>query len=440
MQSVIRKIGEDKVKFINFQFTTIDGAIRQLIHPARDLETLMQNGLGFDGSSCQYVPVNQSDLILKPDLSTYCLLPWGQPENKTARLICDVYSDDGSQPFRADPRGILKRVVQQMKAEFGRGWDFMLAPEIEFWLLAKDQYGQYLPADQGSYFEIPPYDRGCEFRKEISLALDTVGLVTEKNHHEVPNGKHEITFAYGDALTVADNTMTYRQVVKYLAGQKGLTASFMPKPFAWTYGCGMHVHLNLVDSRNKANLFYDPGEEFGLAQIARQFIAGLLDHAKGLAGVTNPSVNSYKRLVPGWEAPVYISWGFANRSSLLRIPASNPNAMRVETRNPDSSCNPYLAFAALLAAGLDGVRKRMQPPPFINDNIYALTADQKAARGIEDLPGDLKEALNALEADEVLCSALGESLLEKFLALKRKDVQEFATTVHSWELDKYLNC
>jgi glutamine synthetase len=257
MQSVIRKIEEEGVKFINFQFTTLDGTIRQLINPARNLDVLFEKGLGFDGSSCQYVPVNQSDLNLMPDLSTCRILPWGEPEHKTARLICDVYTGDGAEPFAADPRGVLRRVIEEMRAEFGSGWDFMLAPEIEFWLLEKNAAGEYVPSDRGSYFDIPPYDRGCEFRKEVSAALDRVGIVAEKNHHEVPNGKHEITFSYGDALTVADDTMTYRQVVKYLANQKGLIASFMPKPFVWTYGCGMHVHLNLKDRRKGENLFYD---------------------------------------------------------------------------------------------------------------------------------------------------------------------------------------
>ncbi|MBC2735886.1 MAG: type I glutamate--ammonia ligase [Desulfobacteraceae bacterium] len=439
MQEIINQIGKDEIRFINFQFTTIDGTIRQLINPARGLEGLLSDGLGFDGSSCKYVPVNQSDLTLKPDLSTYQVLPWGDAENRTARFICDVFSGDGAEPFTADPRCLLKKMIADMKAEFGQGWDFMLAPEIEFFLLEKDENGNYIPNDRASYFDIPPYDKGCEFRKDISRALDSVGLVTEKNHHEVPNGKHEITFAYGEALSVADQTVTFRQVVKYMAAQRGLIATFMPKPFVWTYGCGMHVHLNLKDSEAKCNLFYDEADAHNLSQTARHFIAGLLAHARGLTGITNPSVNSYKRLVPGWEAPVYVSWGFGNRSSLLRIPKGNPKAMRVETRNPDSSCNPYLAYAALLAAGLDGVRNQMTPPDYINDNIYALTPEEKSARGIGDLPSDLKEALDAFEADTTLNGAFGKSFTEKFLALKRREVTEFSTTIHPWELETYVN-
>ncbi|MBW1776847.1 MAG: glutamine synthetase [Deltaproteobacteria bacterium] len=266
-----------------------------------------------------------------------------------------------------------------------------------------------------------------------------MGIVTEKNHHEVPSGKHEITFAYADALSVADQTMTYRQVVKHMAAQKGLIGSFMPKPFVWTYGCGMHVHLNLKDAAAGANLFYDPRNTDGLSDIARHFIAGLLDHAWGLTGITNPSVNSYKRLVPGWEAPVYISWGFGNRSSLLRIPEGDPQAMRVETRNPDSSCNPYLAYAALLIAGLDGVRRRLDPPAPVNDNIYALTPEERRRRGIQDLPGDLREALNAFASDRVLCNAFGDAFVSRFLDIKGKDVKAFSTTVHPWELEKYVH-
>ncbi len=439
MEATIKRLKEDEIQFINFQFTTINGSIRQLINPAKNLESLLKDGLAFDGSSCGYVPVNQSDLCLIPDLSTYRVLPWGRPENKTASFICDVYSGDGTVPFESDPRGMLKRMIAQMKEEFGADWELMLAPEIEFFLLDKDENGNYIPADRGSYFEIPPYDQGCEFRKDISRALDSVGINTEKNHHEVPPGKHEITFEYSDALAVADMTMVYRQVVKQLAAQKGLTACFMAKPFDWTYGCGMHVHLSLQDAAQKSNLFYDEAKPDFLSDTARHFIAGLIDHAQGLAGITNPTINSYKRLVPGWEAPVYVSWGFGNRSSLLRIPNGNPKARRVETRNPDSSCNPYLAFGAILSAGLDGLRRKAAPPEPYNGNIYDLTPEEKKAHGIGNLPAGLKEALDAFEADEVLCKAFGPAFTDTYLALKRKDVAQFAATVHPWELKTYVN-
>jgi len=439
MEEILKRLKQDSVKFVNFQFTAIEGSIRQLINPVRGVEDMLERGLGFDGSSCNYVPVNESDLILKPDLSTYRVLPWGSAENRTARFICDVYTGDGAKALPSDPRGVLKKAVQDMKAGFGPGWEFVLAPEIEFFLLDKDENGDFIPHDRASYFSIAPYDKGAEFRKDISRHFLTEATPTEKNHHEVPNGKHEITFAHGDALTVADNTMTYRQVVKYFAAEKGLVASFMPKPFQWTYGCGMHVHLNLRDANTGTNLFSDQSAEYFLSETALHFIAGLLHHAKGLAGITNPTVNSYKRLVPGWEAPVYICWGMGNRSSLLRIPVTGPKAVRVETRNPDSSCNPYLAYAALLIAGLDGIKNKMIPPPVANDNIYALTDDQKKQRGIEELPGNLKEALAALAQDQVLIQGLGEKLAQPFLALKRKEVREFETTVHPWELTKYVS-
>ncbi len=438
-EMILKRIQEDRVQFISFQFTTIEGAMRQLVHPARKLERILETGLGFDGSSCHYVPVHQSDLMLKPDLDTYRVLPWGGAENRTARLICDVYSADGRQPFDADPRIVLKRNIARMQERFGRAWDLILAPEIEFFLLEKDPQGQYVPHDRGTYFDTPPYDRSTELRKDLSRALDAVGIAAEKNHHEVPHGKSEINFACADALTTADNTMTYRHVVKMLAAERGLVATFMPKPFVWTYGCGMHVHLNLKDRETGRNLFHDAGSPDGLSQTARRFIAGLLVHARPLSGITNPTVNSYKRLVPGWEAPVYVSWGYMNRSSLLRIPASQPEAIRVETRNPDSSCNPYLAFSAILAAGLDGIEKGLEPPAPVNDNIYSMTEARRAELGIEELPADLREALNAFKADSVLREALGEDLVSRFLALKEKEAKAFATTVHPWELETYIN-
>lgn len=439
MEEIIRRIQEDAIQFLIFQFTTIDGRIRQLMHPANKLESLLTEGMGFDGSSCKYVPVNTSDLVLKPDPATYRVLPWGKPENLCARFICDVYSMDGSTPFAHDPRNILKRFIREMKAEFGSGWEFIVAPELEFFLLEKDEKGNFIPHDRATYFDMYPYDRGMEFRLDAARLLDALGVVTEKNHHEVPNGKHEINFRANDALTIADTTMTYRQAVKYLAGERGLTASFMPKPFIWTYGCGMHIHLNLKDAETGTNLFYDSSQPDFLSETARCFIGGLLSHAKGLTGMTNPSVNSYKRLVPGWEAPVYVSWGFGNRSALLRIPASAPKSIRVETRNPDSSCNPYLAFAAILACGLDGIRKQTEPPRAVNENIYEMDETIKTQKGITGLPANLKDALDALENDQVLADAFGSDFMSLYLLQKRKHEKEFATAIHPWELEQYVN-
>ncbi len=437
-EATVRRIKEDGVRFVAFQFTTIDGVFREVVHPARDLERLLEKGIGFDGSSCKYVPVNESDLTLKPDLATYRLIPWCGEENRTARFLCDVYTADGKAPFPSDPRSWLKKMISRMKEEFGSGWELIVAPEIEFFLLKRDETGKLVPCDDGSYFDVSPYDLNTEFRKDLSRALDSVGIVCEKNHHEVPPGKSEINFAHADALTTADNTMTYRHLVKHYAAERGLIATFMAKPFRWTYGCGMHVHLNLKDAQKGVNLFSDPDRDGSLSEIALQFIAGLLEHAHGLAAVTNPTVNSYKRLVPGWEAPVYLSWGFNNRSTLIRVPASSPKARRIETRNPDSSCNPYLAFGAILAAGLDGVRRKLSPPAPVAENVYAMGPEEKREKGVTELPETLRDALEALKADRVLCEALGEELLKAFLALKEAEWKDFATTIHPWELERYL--
>jgi len=326
-----------------------------------------------------------------------------------------------------------------MKAEFGKGWDLYLAPELEFYLLARDDRGAFVPHDQASYFGMPPKDKGTEFRKKLSLVLDAMGFVCQKNHHEVPKGKHEINFLFGQALDIADSTVTYKYVVKRFAAEEGLTACFMPKPFFGTYGTGMHVHLNLKDTSTGENLFYGSGMEFDLSLTARQFMAGVLNHARGLAGLTNPSVNSYKRLVPGWEAPVYVCWGMWNRSALLRVPVSSPKARRVELRSPDASCNPYIAFAAILAAGLDGIRRGLDLPSPVNENVYAMSQTERTSKGIGTLPGNLKEALEALDQDEVLKSSLGEELVRKFLEIKWKEWSDFSTTVHPWELDKYVD-
>jgi glutamine synthetase len=436
---ILRRFDKEKIEFINLQFTDIVGEVRQVINPARDLQHILQNGLGFDGSSAKYVPVDQSDLVLKPDLKTLQILPWGRPENKTARFICDVLDKDRVTPFDADPRYILKKTIEDMRQEFGQSWDFVVAPEMEFFLLEVDEGGNYIPHDRGTYFSIPPYDKETEFRKDLSRALDSMGILCEKNHHEVPNSKHEITFRPGDALSIADATITYKQVVKFFAGEKGLIASFMPKPFDWTYGCGMHVHVNLRDRNKNLNLFYDLDSEDHFSNLARHFIAGILDHAKGLTGITNPSVNSYKRLVPGWEAPVYVAWGPTNRSVLLRIPVSDLEATRVESRNPDASCNPYLAFSAILGAGLDGIRRGLLPPPPINENIYEMSDEERRKREIENLPGNLSEALGCLKKNTVICETLGSSLMKKFLEIKEKEWREFSTHVHPWELEKYVN-
>jgi len=434
----LKILDQEGVAFVSLQFTDTLGAIRSVVIPKRDFEQTLKAGCTFDGSSAGFVGVHESDLTLIPDTGTLRILPWGEKEKKTARIICDVYREDGKTPFEGDPRSVLCQTVKKMKEELGEGVEFFVAPEMEFYLLVKREDGLFSPHDQAGYFFIPPYDLGAEIRKELSHASDAMGIVCGKSHHEVPKGKHEINFGHGDALSIADATITYKQVVKYIANEKGLVASFMPKPFFGTYGTGMHVHINLFDGKKGANLF-SKAETAEFSGLALSFIAGLLDHARALSGITNPSVNSYKRLVPGWEAPVYIAWARYNRSSLLRVPASSPMGLRVELRSPDASCNPYLAYAVILAAGLDGIKKKLVPPPPVEKDIYHMTLEERKAEGIESLPGTLKEALDETERDPIIKATLGSRLFEKFLSLKRKEWETYCTQVHPWEIETYVN-
>jgi glutamine synthetase len=438
LQEIEHMVKTQRVSFISLQFVTVAGDLRQVVLPARDIREVLEHGCGFDGSSAGFTTVEKSDLVLRPDPSTFMILPWGEERTRTARFICEVFSADGTAPMPLDPRGALKRVIEGMKREFGPEWSFCLAPELEFYLLVKDELGRFQPHDQAGYFAVEPADKGAEIRKRLSLLLDSMGFVCQKNHHEVPKGKHEINFAFGPALQIADATVTYKLAVKNLAAQHGLVATFMPKPFYGTYGTGMHVHLNLRDEAKGENLFRPSGKE-EISSLGRHFMAGLLAHARALAGLTNPSVNSYKRLVPGWEAPVYIAWGRWNRSALLRIPSSTPGARRVEFRCPDASCNPYLAFAGILAAGLDGIRRSLALPDPVELNIYTMTPDERRSRGIGTLPRDLEEALECLEADRALREAVGEEIISRFLQIKRREWEDFATAVHPWELERYLD-
>lgn len=434
----IRTLEKEGIYFISLQFTDILGGIRSLLIPRRDFEDVLQEGCTFDGSSAGFVGVHESDLTLIPDITTLRIFPWGEKEKRTARVICDVYLEDGKTPFDGDPRAVLRRTAAEMKRQLGEGVEFILAPEMEFYLLIKKEDGAWAPHDQATYFSIPPYDRGAEMRKELSHALESMGIPCSKNHHEVPKGKHEINFQHGEALSIADATVTYKQVVKHMSHEKGLIASFMPKPFFGTYGTGMHVHMNLFDRKRNKNLFSKNGRT-ELSSLGLYFLAGLMDHARGLAGITNPSVNSYKRLVPGWEAPVYIAWGRYNRSSLLRIPASSAKALRIESRSPDASCNPYLAYSVMLAAGLDGIKRKLTPPPSVEEDIYHMSPEERKKRAIADLPGSLKEALDEAERNPLIKATLGSNLFKKFLSFKRKEWENYSTQVHPWEIETYVN-
>lgn len=435
--NALNMISEEEIHFVALQFSSFKGELKEIVLPARDLEDTLEHGCGIDGSCAGFVPVHKSDLVLRPDLESFRILPWGDPEHKTARIMCDLYQEDCQTPFPGDPRGALKRMIRSMRDEFGLNWEFTIAPEMEFYLLETDSNGDYVEHDTGFYCDIAPRDKGGVFRKKMSRILDSLGIICEKNHHEGVKTKHEINFKYGSAVSIADSTLAYKQAVKHFATESGLTASFMPKPFYGHHGAGMHVHLSLQDQSQ--NLFYDPNADYQISEVGKSFMAGLMEHAPALAGVTNPSINSYKRLVPGWEAPVYICWALFNRSSLLRVPVSNPKARRVEIRCPDSTCNPYLAFAALLAAGLDGIRRNLNPDPPVSENVYDFTDQERRDRGIYALPGSLKEALDCLEADAILKTALGSELMESFIEVKRREWMEFSTFVHPWEILQYVN-
>jgi glutamine synthetase len=435
-----KQIEEQNIRFLSWQFCTMHGEIKEVLTPARDLEGVVKNGCGIDGSCAGYVPTNRSDLILRPDLDTFLVQPWGTEEDKTARMICDIYEVDGTTPFPMDPRGALRRVLEEMRQEFGGHWRFQTAPELEYYLVTRNERGEVLPIDTGYYCDAYPRDKGYDFRKRMALILDQLGFVTETNHHEGVQTKHEINFRYGPALPIADKTLTFKQVVKHYAARDGLIASFMPKPFFGHHGAGMHVHMSILDTNTDHNLFYDPNAEYQLSEIGRRFMAGIMDHARGLAGITNCSVNSYKRLVPGFEVPIYVCWGLYNRSVMLRVPVSSPQARRVEIRCPDATGNPYLTIAALLSAGLDGIRRELELPPPVQELVYDFSPEEKKRRGIVSLPGNLKEALTCLEEDAYLIQSLGPALIKRFLELKWKEWADFSRFVHPWEWDQYLDC
>lgn len=439
LKDVKQRIEKDKVQFLAWQYCTLHGEVKEVLTPTRDLESVVENGCGIDGSCAGYVPTNESDLLLKPDLESYMAQPWGEPEDKTARMMCDLYQVDGKTPFTKDPRGALKNVLQRMQDQHGAHWQFMTAPEMEYYLVKKDEVGTVEPLDTGYYCDVYPRDRGYDFRKKMSRTLDSLGFICETNHHEGVQTKHEINFKYGQALSTADATITFKQVIKHFAAKEGLTASFMPKPFYGHHGAGMHVHMSIFDSKENRNVFFDPKAEHQLSETGRQFMAGVMKHARGLAGITNPSVNSYKRLVPGFEAPIYVCWGLYNRSVMLRVPVSSPKARRVEIRCPDATGTPYLTFAALLAAGLDGIQQKMELPPPVSEIVYHLSPEERKSRDIPNLPGNLKEALHCLEEDTYLQDALGADLINRFLELKWKQWDEYSQRVHPWELATYLD-
>lgn len=434
-REVLEKAEALNVRFVRLQFTDIFGTLKNVEIPAEMLEKALEEGIMFDGSSIEgFVRIEESDMVLVPDPDTFALFPWKDAQAVTARLICDVYTADGD-PFPGDPRYVLKRVVQRAAQQ---GYTMMAGPECEFFLFPTDAEGQPVLTthDQAGYFDLAPIDRGEEARADMITALSAMGFEVEAGHHEVAHGQHEIDFKYADVLRTGDNVVTFRFVVRTIARHHGLHATFMPKPIAGINGSGMHTHQSLF--RDGRNAFDDPSGPYGLSSVCLHYIGGLLEHARGMALVTNPLVNSYKRLVPGYEAPVYIAWAERNRSPLVRIPATRGQATRVELRMPDPSCNPHLAFAVMLAAGLDGIDRKLDPGPPLNRNIYAMTEDELEALDIRVLPRNLGEAMEAFKADEVVCEALGSHVVTDLLKAKRQEWREYIAQVHSWEVDRYL--
>jgi len=432
---VLAKAREEGVRFVRLQFTDIFGILKNVAISVNELEKALDGELMFDGSSIEgFVRIEESDMYLRPDPDTFVVFPWRSRQNAVARLICDVYNPDGT-PFAGCPRNTLKRVLEEAK---GKGFTMNVGPEAEFFLFHMNEGGPTTDThDNAGYFDMAPVDRGEDARRDMVLALEEMGFNIEASHHEVAPGQHEIDFTYGDALKTADNVVTFRLVVRAIAQQHGLHATFMPKPVFGINGSGMHLNQSLFSGG--ANAFFDANAPLQLSEIARNYIAGLLKHARGFAAITNPTVNSYKRLVPGYEAPVYIAWSPRNRSPLIRVPAKRGSATRIELRNPDPSCNPYLAFAVTLKAGLDGIANKLVPPPPTDRNIYHLTDSDRQELGIPSLPGNLDEALLELESDAIVKEALGTHIFERFVEAKRIEWDRYRTQVHRWEIENYLS-
>ncbi len=433
----IRKLAKDEnVKFIRLQFTDILGTIKNVEIPVSQLDKALENKMMFDGSSIEgFVRIEESDMLLYPDLDTWVIFPWTAEKGKVARLICDIYNPDGT-PFSGDPRANLKRVLEEMK-ELGFT-DFNLGPEPEFFLFKLDQAGEPTLElnDKGGYFDLAPTDLGENCRRDIVLELEEMGFEIEASHHEVAPGQHEIDFKYADAITACDQIQTFKLVVKTIARKHGLHATFMAKPLFGVNGSGMHMNLSLFS--NGKNAFYDTKGNIELSETAHQFIAGIIEHAPAFTAVTNPTVNSYKRLVPGYEAPCYVAWSARNRSPLIRIPASRGLSTRVEVRSVDPTANPYLAMAVLLSAGLDGIRNQKKAPAPIDRNIYVMSAQERAEEGIKDLPSTLYQALVELQKNPVIMNGLGDHILEHFIEAKEIEWDMFRTQVHPWEREQYL--
>ncbi len=439
-KEILERVKADGVSYVSYQFTDVTGAVKSVDAPVKRLEEALDDGVWFDGSSVQgFTRIQESDMHLRIDIDSYAVLPWSPEENKRARFFCDIYHPDGT-PFEGDPRGVLKRKLASLKE---KGYIFNVGPEPEFFLFKRNGGDNVhpVPHDVGGYFDFSPNDDAVSVRTELMTALLQMGLEVEVGHHEVALGQHEIDFQFGEALRTADNVLTLKYTVKAIAAKHGLVASFMPKPMFGVNGSGMHCHQSLFDLEGN-NLFFDPKDEFNLSELAYNFLAGELKHARSMIAVLSPTVNSYKRLVPGYEAPVYIGWAGVNRSALIRIPRYTPGkdkAVRLELRCPDPSGNPYLQFLAMIAAAMDGVENKLAAPTGLNNvNIYSLTAEEREAKGINQLPGSLNEALNELENDDIIKNTLGSELYTAFMRAKRSEWEDYRIHVTDWETERYL--
>lgn len=441
-KEVLEKIANDNVKFVSLQFTDVTGAVKSVDIPSSRTQKVLEDGIWFDGSSVDgFARIQESDMHLVIDQNTYAVLPWSPPDRRRARFFCDIYQPDG-QPFPGDPRGNLKRILKKIE---DKGWTLNVGAEPEFFLFKRNGENSEnihpVPHDVGGYFDFSAVDEAVRVRTEIMDAVISMGLDVEMGHHEVAIGQHEIDFRYTDALLAADNVVTLKYTVKAIAASSGLIASFMPKPIYGINGSGMHAHQSLFD-KDGNNLFFDENAEFYLSDLGKKYIGGQLEHARAMSAVLSPTVNSYKRLVPGYEAPVYVGWAQVNRSALIRLPSaskSRSKSVRAELRCPDPSANPYLAFAVMLATALDGLEKNTECPAPLNDvNVYDLSKEQRTELGVTELPGSLAEALQVMEEDDVVKDALGPMIYDAFTRAKWAEWNDYITRVTDWELERYL--
>lgn len=437
-EKLLDRIEKEKVEFLYLLFTDITGNPKKVTIPAKDAPAALEHGVWFDGSSIEgFARIYESDMLLKLDPSSFAILPWPDEVGRCAQIICDVFTPE-EQPFEGDPRGILKRVMEQAEK---RGYVYYVGPEVEFFLLDRPQLPSLFPHDRKGYFDLGVHSRAVKICQETMKSIESFGIKCESYHHEVSWGQHEIDLAYDNALKIADGIVSLKHALRTHAMGSDLKVTFMPKPIFGINGSGMHTHQSLGDSRG-TNLFYSEKDPYGLCELAYRFLAGQIRHARALAAIVAPTVNSYKRLVPGYEAPVYICWGRINRSALIRVPRVSQNeakvGARIELRCPDPSCNPYLAFASMLAAGLDGIEKKFDPPKPVEENVYDFSDERLEALQIATLPGNIREATEELAGDDVLKTALGFHLTEQFIGAKKKEWEAFLLQVTPWEVEQYL--